>query len=169
MKVSDLAQGRVFLISVLVGILCVVLFDIVWVIRKHYGKNVIVVNIFDAIYFLVVFLILFYTGVKYNFGALRYYQMIGILMGMLFQYFVFSSLERKILDKILTLLLKFIRIIFKIIYTPLMFILRIMSTIAELFETKIIKKASKINKTRKKLALKREKNKKTVKKRIQMI
>lgn len=169
MTVSDSAQGRVFLISLIVGVLCVVLFDVFYVIRHRTKNNKLIVNALDFLYLIIAFLLVFVTGVKVNFGAVRYYQLIGIAIGVVVYHKLFSKIERFLLGKILDFSIVLICFIAKLIYKPIMLVMRLLATFAKLFEDKTIKTMTTLKKIRKKRALKREKNKKTVKKRLKMM
>ena len=168
MTVSSIGQGKVFLINILFGMLCVILFDLFYVIRKKYGKNIVIINALDGLYFISAFFILLFAGIKFNFGALRYYQIIGIIVGILFQS-LFSGTSRKVLEKIYNICVKISKIVKKVIVKPWLFILRLILSPLYFFEEKSIQIGDKIAKRQKKIKNRRRKKKKTVKKRIKMI
>ncbi len=168
MTVSPVGQGRVFLINILFGMLCVILFDFFWVLRRRYGKSIVIINAMDGIYFVIAFALVLFAGVKFNFGALRYYQIIGLFMGMGIQS-LFSRLTRRILEKLYGFLVRIIKIFGKLIIKPNLFILRLVLSPLCFFENQAIRLSSKIHKKYNKVKLKRIKKKKTVKKRIKMI
>ena len=168
MIVSTIGQGRVFLLNILFGMLCMLIFDFFYVLRQRYGKNIIIINALDGLYFIVAFLLILFAGVKYNFGALRYYQIIGILVGILFQS-LFSGINRKILGAVYDVGAKVCKVIQKILVKPWIFLLRLILSPLCFLEEKYISFTKKLAKKRKKLKNVKKKNKKTVKKRIKMI
>lgn len=168
MIVSSLGQGRVFLLNVLFGMLCVIIFDFFYVLRRRYGKNIIIINALDGMYFIIAFLIILFAGVKYNFGAVRYYQIIGLLIGILFQS-LFSGINRRFLWALYDIAAKIVKTLKKLLLKPLIFLLRIILSPLYFLEEKSISFARKVAKRRKKRKNIRKKNKKTVKKRIKMI
>lgn len=168
MIVSDAGQGKVFLLNILFGMLCVILFDFFYVLRQRYGKNIIIINALDGLYFVLAFLIILFAGVKFNFGALRYYQILGLGIGILFQS-LFSRLTRRILSALYSAVLVLIKTLKKILVKPWLFLLRLILSPLCFLEQKSIKAWEKTVKKQNKLKIKREKKKKTVKKRIKMI
>ena len=168
MIVSSVGQGKVFLLNILFGMLCVLIFDFFYVLRKKYGRNTIIINALDGIYFLLAFLLVLYAGVKFNFGALRYYQLTGLMIGGCIQY-LFSPVVRKQLVKVYDVLCKIGLFAMKITIKPAIFILRLLLTPACFIENKTIKMGEKLAKRYKKVKEKGIKAKKTVKKRIKMI
>lgn len=168
MTVSPVGQGKVFLVNILFGMLCVILFDLFWVLRKKWGKTIVIINILDGVYFLIAFLVILFAGVKFNFGALRYYQIIGLLTGAAIQSF-FSLFARKILEKAYDIALRIIRIVLKGIIKPCVFLLQLVLSPIVYIEDVIMRLSGKINRKYKKVKAKGAKKKKTVKKRIKMI
>ena len=169
MIVSDAGQAKVFLINVLCGMFCVGLFDLFAVTLKSKKRGILWLNAVDAIYYLVAFVLVFYVGIKYNFGAFRYYQLCGLLLGIFLHVFLFSKIERKIFDALFRIIKKTISILKKITLKPLLFILRVIMTPILFGEGKILDAAHKCKKRIKMEDKRKEKVKKTIKKRIKML
>lgn len=169
MAVSVSGQVRVFLLSVLLGMLCVLLFDVFAVMRKRYGKNTVIINVIDGIYFLLAFLVVWYGGIKNNFGAIRYYQIIGILLGIGLHVLLFSKIERRVIAWLWQFFATVLRCAVRLLYKPCLFLLRVFASVTVFSEDKLIKLGKKCAKVREKHRLKKKKIKKTVKKRMKMM
>lgn len=169
MIVSDEGQARVFLINVLFGIICVVLFDLFGVMVKKCGKRMIVVNLLDTVYFVGAFLLILYAGVKYNFGALRYYQILGLLFGMGFWYGFFSRADRIVFEYLIEKTGLILKTVVKIVGLPVLFLVRAVYSPLAYIEEKVLKLGGSIARKRNKIIKKHKKNKKTMKKRKKMI
>lgn len=169
MIVSDEGQARVFLIFILFGMLCVMLADFFYVLRMRYGRTKAQVNLLDALFYSFAFLIILYAGVRFNFGALRYYQIFALGIGMIAHKLVFSNAERKAFDVIVAFVIKCVTIVLKITWKIIAFLLRGFFACVDCFEQKIMHACHKVMKYRGKVKKKRQKMKKTVKKRLRMI
>lgn len=169
MIVSDAGQARVFIINILVGMLCVVLFDFFGALVKRYGKSPLIINLMDIGLYITVFCLVLFAGVKFNFGALRYYQIIGIGLGCIIHKCLFSKVEKKLFEKLLVIFEKGIKLVKKLISVPLIFILRIVFTPVVFVENKLMNMSSKCKKKLAKANKKRKKTKKNIKKRMKML
>lgn len=169
MKVSDEGQMRVFLLYIALGVICVAVYDMFRVIAKRYAKNALMENAVDICCFSAVFVLILAAGIKYNFGAFRYYQMLGLALGITAGVVLLSRIVRKAFDILLSAGEKTAAILTKIIKAPCMLILRGFFTVLLLFEDKVMKIFVKLKKVLAKLNKKREKRKKNLKKRIKML
>ncbi len=169
MIVSDAGQARVFFINIAFGIVCVMLYDLFSVLRKKYIKSQLGINISDTAYFAMAFLIIFYAGVKYNFGALRYYQIMGLLFGMGVWYGFFSRSDEIVFEYLTEKIVLLAKVCAKIIYKPTMLVLRIIITPIAFAEEKTVAFFAKLNRKKAKVMKRRKKIKKTNKKRRKMI
>ncbi len=169
MIVSDMGQARVFLINILFGMLCVAIYDLFYIVANRCIKGRLWTNLTDAIYLFVTFCALLYAGIKFNLGALRYYQIFGLLAGIFIQSSVFSKVERKLFDFLFKAAGKGMLFIVRCVWFPVSFVLRGIFTFTEFLEDKAVYVGHKINKKVKKVKIKNTKKKKTVKKRFKMI
>lgn len=169
MIVSDEGQAKVFLIYILFGMLCIMLSNLFFVLKKRFGVSGVKINILDGIYYILVFLIIFYAGVRFNLGALRYYQIMALLLGMAIYKLFFSRMVVKVIELAVNALLKLTGFVFKCIWRAVEFVLRGFFSLAEFFERKIMRVCHKARRYTDKVKVKREKKKKTVKKRLKMI
>ncbi len=169
MMVSDSGQARVFLINIAFGIICVMLFDLFGAIVKKYGKTTFIINAVDIVYFSIAFLLILYAGVKFNFGALRYYQIMGLLLGAGVWYALFSRFERKVFAYLIEKGIILAKMCMKCICVPIIFVLRVILTPLVYIETKFVKLSEKLKRTKEKIIKNRKKTQKSMKKRSKMI
>lgn len=169
MIVSDGGQAKVFLIYILFGIGCMLLSDLFYVFRKYLGTTKWQINILDALYFVAAFFLVLYAGVKFNLGALRYYQIFGLAGGMAIHKLLFSILCRKCLDTFFVAAVKCGAFLARLSWKAACFILGCLFAVTDFFEAKIIRWCHKAKKRTKKVKMKRQKQRKTVKKRLKMI
>lgn len=169
MIVSDEGQARVFVIYILFGMLCIALADCFWVLRGHFGTTRARVNILDGLYYIIAFVIILYAGVKYNFGALRYYQLFALGIGMMVQKLVLSHITRRIFDFVLVYTLRAAAWVLRLVWRIVMIFLKGAFAFTDFCEQKMLRYGHKVKKYHDKVKIKRQKNKKTVKKRLRMI
>ncbi len=169
MIVSDSAQARVFLIYVLVGIGCIMLSDCFFVLRKYFGKGKWHTNLIDAIYFLLAFLLVLYAGVRFNLGAFRYYQLMGLLMGMAIQKLMLSAVCRTVFDVMFVFTVRCTACVAGFLWKGAAFVLGLFFQTTDFVENKTLHFCKKVKKRATKVKLKKQKGQKTVKKRLKMI
>lgn len=169
MIVSDGGQAKVFLIYILFGIGCMLLSDLFYVFRKYLGNTKWQINVLDALYFVAAFFLVLYAGVKFNLGALRYYQLFGLAGGMAIHKLMFSILCRKCLDILFVAAVKCTAFFAKRLWKAAAFILGCLFSVTDFFEAKTLRWCHKAKKRAKKVKIKKQKQQKTVKKRLKMI
>lgn len=169
MIVSDEGQAKVFLIYILFGMLCIILADCFCVLRGHFGTTKARVNLLDALYYLTAFVMILYAGVRFNFGALRYYQFFALGIGMVLQKLLFSHVTRIVFDFVLVFVLRIAGCLLRIMWKIIMTVLKGVFAVTDFCEQKILQMCRKVKKYRDKVKVKRQKKKKTVKKRLKMI
>ncbi len=169
MIVSDEGQAKVFFINILFGMLCILLFDIFRIPMKRWGKTKSAVILLDGLYILSVFSLILFSMVRYNLGALRYYQVFALGAGMLLYKAILSDFLQKVIEKSVKLGNKFLIALLKMLWKPVSLFLRCVFSVGAFVETKLVQLASKMKKKAKKVKLKKQKKKKTVKKRLKMI
>lgn len=169
MIVSDEGQAKVFLINIIFGMLCIFLFDIFRVPMKRWGKTKCAVMLLDGLYILSVFSLILFSMVKYNLGALRYYQIFALGTGMLLYKAVLSSFFQKVIEKSAKAGGRIFKTLLKLVWKPVSLFLRCVFSLGAFVEEKLIQTFGKIKKKALKVKLKQHKKKKTVKKRLKMI
>ncbi len=164
MILSMQSQFFLFLYSIAVGGIIGFIYDIFRIIRKTFPHNNIFVNIEDILYWLIVTFIAFYFLLNYNNGEIRFFNIIGLFLGMSLYFLTFSKLILKVSITIIHIIERILKIIIKIISVPLAIILKIVRFILNIFKKiirklanptkKIIKKTTKYGKSKKNSILK---------------
>lgn len=169
MTVSDVGQARVFLINVLFGMACVLVFDFFRALRRKHKENVVYANVLDAIYFIAAFFMVLFASLKFNFGAVRYYQILGLMIGAFLHILLFSRFEVRIFEYIITAAETGAKLILHIVLCPFIFIMKLIIPLLLAFERNSMKFFAKIAKKRGAIKKKKRQNKKILKKRIKMM
>lgn len=102
-----MGQGILFLQTVALGAIIAFIFDITRAIRKVVIHKNFVVQIEDAIFWLVSFLVSLYFVLNYAGGQIRFFYMLGIMLGIVIY---LHTVSRYILGLLTFLLALFIKI-----------------------------------------------------------
>ncbi len=132
-----------------VGFLLGVLYDVIRALRLSLTRSKIAVLVCDIIYFLLFGLISFLFILALNKGEIRFYIIVGELIGAFFYYISLGIAVIKLTDKAVSLLRKLYSLVFRVICAPFKALGRLFSwlfgKISKLFK-KTEKKSSKIQK-----------------------
>ena len=123
-------QTYLFIIFTIVGIIIGILFDIFRILRKSFKTKDIVTYIEDILFWILTGIIILFSMYRFSNGELRFFMIIGILMGTLIYMITFSKYIIKISVFIINLIKKIIvypikvvkRILKKIIIRPIFII-----------------------------------------------
>ncbi len=142
-------QLAIFALSLGLGFLLGVLYDIMRTLRLSVTRSKIVLIICDILYFILFGIISFLFILALNKGEIRFYIIIGEIIGAFFYYISLGIAVIKITDKGIYLLRKFYKLVFKVVSAPFRLLKKIFSAIFE--KTQILfkkteKKSSKIQK-----------------------
>ncbi len=142
-------QLAIFALSLGLGFLLGVLYDVIRAVRLSVTRSKIVLVICDILYFILFGLISFLFILALNKGEIRFYIIVGEVIGAFFYYISLGIAVIKITDKVISLLRKFYTLVFKIISAPFRALGKVFSGIfrklGKLFK-KTEKKSSKIQK-----------------------
>lgn len=169
MTVSDAGQAKVFLINVLFGMAFVLIFDFFRALRRRHRGSALYANLLDAVYFIAAFFPVLFLSLKFNFGAVRYYQLMGLFMGAFLHILIFSRFEVKIFERVIALSAAAAKTALRTALFPPVLIIRLTAAPLLAIERKIIEFFDKISDKRKVMRKKRRQNKKILKKRIKMM
>lgn len=98
MEVSSSHQLDVFFICVLSGIVCGIFFDLQRSVRKISCRGRTVTTLQDLLFALFYVGVALFVGFNFNHGEVRYYQVLGVVFGVLLYLLLFSSLVMKIIE-----------------------------------------------------------------------
>jgi spore cortex biosynthesis protein YabQ len=169
MTVSDSAQAKIFLINILFGMICVFIFDFFRALRRRHRDNAIYANVTDALCFIAIFFIVIFAGIKYNFGAIRYYQLMGLFFGAFLHLLMFSRFEVRAIEVVINKTVKIFKFILKALTRPILFILRTVTAPFFLMEKNLMNGFAKLRRKAVKNKRKKAQNSKIMKKRIKMM
>ena len=124
-------QLAIFALSLGMGFLLGVLYDIIRALRLSVTRSKIVLVICDILYFILFGLISFLFILALNKGEIRFYIIIGEIIGAFFYYVSLGLAVIKITDKLICLLRKFYKFIFKLVSAPFRLLKKIFSGIFE--------------------------------------
>ena len=89
-------QTYLFIVFTIVGIIIGVLFDIFRILRKSFKTKDIVTYIEDVLFWILTGIIILFSMYKFSNGELRFFMIIGIIMGTLMYMITFSRYVIKI-------------------------------------------------------------------------
>lgn len=149
MILSFTYQCKLFMLTIILGLLSAFLYHIFYILSKKTKLNKIIKGIFDLIYWMLLSLVLFLSMLKLNSGEVRPFQILGTALGMILYY---ASLKPS-MDRLIYLIFKIVHktflLIFDIILTPIRLVLypiiKIFSLLAD-FLKKHLKKHLKCEK-----------------------
>ena len=123
-------QTYLFIVFSIVGIIIGVLFDIFRILRKSFKTKDIVTYIEDILFWILTGIIILFSMYKFSNGELRFFMIIGIIMGTLMYMITFSRYVIKISVFIINIIKTIIvypikvieKILKKIIFRPIFII-----------------------------------------------
>ena len=139
-------QLFLFLLSVFFGFVIGFFYDFLVIFRKIIKHFKFMVQIEDLIYWTISALLLFFIMLKENHGEIRGFLILGSFIGMILYFFAVSKIFLKISDKILSLIKKLLIVTFKILFTPIGYVLKLFKKIFDLTIGNIIFNKIKFNK-----------------------
>lgn len=133
MGVNVTYELTIFLSVVLLGLLEGVLFDIFRVIRKISSKTFLAVSAVDVLFWFFATGFFAFFMMKLTNGAVRAYMLVGMILGLIFHFLLFSDRIISIITVIFTLFLKIFKFFLKILLTPTHFLYKMVLVLIALF------------------------------------
>jgi spore cortex biosynthesis protein YabQ len=127
MAVSVVNEAYVFLAMVVLGVAGGLLFDCFRILRRVVNMKTVAVSLSDVLFWILAVVLIFGGIFKINSGQLRWYELIGLALGLVIYFCAFSRWVIEICVKLVGLCVKFFGRIFKIVLTPLTFLYKILS------------------------------------------
>lgn len=124
MEVSVTSQVYVFFVMAAAGIGCGFLFDLLRVWRRLLRPGKISTGISDLIFWLVISASIFAIIFTVNNGELRWFELLGLILGCMIYFLAFSHICMKVVSAIAKFLAKILIWILKIVLTPIAFLYR---------------------------------------------
>lgn len=116
----------VFLIMIACGAALSVLFDLLRAFRRIIKQGTVAVNVSDTLFWIMAAFVVTACVWNFNGGIFRIYEVVGILLGCVFYFLLLSRWILKAFLFIIENILKFVRLILKILLTPWGFLYKIL-------------------------------------------
>ena len=118
-------QFKIFLTSLLIGLILGIFYDFIKIFRKYVLHNNIIINIEDTIYWIFMSIVIFLVVLYQNDGEIRNFFIIGIFTSVILYHFLISKIFIKIFIKIINLFLLIFSFIIKAISFPFLIVYNI--------------------------------------------
>ena len=138
-KEVPMSSWELFFYTVVLGCIIAFIFDITRILRRVFYHKNLLVQIEDAIFWIISFLIVLYFILNFSEGEIRFFYIIGIFIGTVLYFNTISSYILHFLTKILIVIIKLLK-------TFLLPCLKIYKNIENLL-LKILKSCEKIKTT----------------------
>ncbi len=127
MNISVSKEAFVFLCSTLSGAGIFLLYDLFRVLRKNAGAGGLFTAISDGLFWQLAFVFMFFVIFDVNNGIVRFYEIVGALLGALCYGLTLSPPILRLLDAFMAFFSKFFKVFLKILLTPLIFMYNIIN------------------------------------------
>lgn len=117
-EVAIAAQTRLFLMSFGFGFLLGVVYDLFRIARLTVTRGKAAVFVMDVLYFFLAGIAVFIFMLAFNSGEIRFYLLLGIVLGFLIYYFTFGAFILKWSNRIIRALRRLLRFLFRVISAP---------------------------------------------------
>ncbi len=143
-------QLNLFLLSLGLGFILGILYDILRTVRLTFGKSKILIFIFDILYFAVFSLLTFLFFLATNKGEFRSYMILGEILGWLFYYFSFGIAAKTFSEHFVKVTRKLFKTVFIVLTFPFRLIFKLFLKIKSIFSAFFGKTSKKVKKNTKK-------------------
>lgn len=120
-------QVKLFLLTVLIGIIFGIVYDVIKTMRKIFAHSNIIIQIEDFIYWIVISSAMFLIMLNKNSGQVRGFCIGGTLLGMLLYSILLSKFVVKSLVSILNFVAKIILNVLRIMAYPIRILIKILA------------------------------------------
>ncbi|TCK87860.1 spore cortex biosynthesis protein YabQ [Natranaerovirga hydrolytica] len=117
-------QSQVFLVAIGTGIVIGLFYDCIRIFRRIIKHSNFVINIEDMLFWIISSMILFITLFKQNNGIIRGYIIIGVIIGLMTYFSLFSKMLVTYVAKLINFILSILKKIITILFRPFTTILR---------------------------------------------
>ncbi|WP_051533739.1 spore cortex biosynthesis protein YabQ [Desulfitibacter alkalitolerans] len=113
-----------FLTTVVLGLTMGAIFDFYYILRRFLRPRKVFIHIGDLLIWLFMIALVFVTLIYINWGEVRFYVFLGIALGALIYYLIFSRYIKIIYEYLIKTVLKILNIVKSIILLPFKLIAR---------------------------------------------
>ncbi len=125
MGISIAREALIFLSSAATGAAIFLLYDLFRIIRIKSGAGLALIHVQDGIFWLISFGIMFFVIFFVNNGTIRFYEILGALLGAIVYGFSLSGFVLQFLAFVLDIFSVFFKVFLKILLTPILFMYNI--------------------------------------------
>lgn len=148
------AQFQALVAMVILGVVMGIAFDIYRELRNTFRLKPMATNVWDLLVWLI-FVILAYAVLLYtNYGEVRLYVFMGMALGLLIYFRIFSKTARKPIQIMLFALLKIISIVWIVVKIPFVFLQKVLVVPANLISLVLFKLFDPVRRVYRKLRFK---------------
>lgn len=126
MNEAIIVELRFFFTSVIWGMVLLIIYDVLRILRRVIKHNAFVISIQDIIYWVVSSVLIFHMMYNQNNGIIRGFAILAMLLGMIIYHIIFSDFLvdgiSGIINKVISTIYKIIRKIIHILLSPFRFI-----------------------------------------------
>ena len=127
MILSISEQALLFLTAVLMGAVSGFIYDWIRVFRKIISHKNFIIQIEDIIYWILVSVGVFFIMLEENYGAIRAFSVLGVLIGMILYFMIISGFFISVSMAVIGFIKKLFLLIVNIIMTPFLLLIKILS------------------------------------------
>lgn len=144
MILSLSSQARLFLATVAVGGLLGMLFDMFRIFRLAIPHKSFLLQIEDAVYWILVLFTMFFFMMHKNYGEIRFFSVCGAFLGMLLYFFTLSFLVMSVSGWIIHAVKYLLKLFFTIVSTPFVLLFKLFSPPVKKVKGFAVKKTKKM-------------------------
>ena len=143
MILSMYSQFLIFVLTIVLGFLTGLLYDFFRITRKIFNHPNFLIQIQDIIYWVLVTFFTFKLIIIKNRGEIRWFLILGLVIGMILYFVIVSDFVIKILMSVIHIIEKIITTVLSIIMFPIKIILKILALPFNFFKKKLKKISNK--------------------------
>lgn len=165
MNTAIFAEVEFFFASFLWGAFLFLLYDGILIFRNIIKHGTFLISFEDICFWITAGVLIFRMMYIKNNGTIRWYAVVGIILGMNLYHYTFSRLIIKVVTKTLKAILTFIKRVIHILLTPVRILVKYTKKIGKFFIGKCKKRGNQVNSFLQK-QLKKHREKVTIKKKV---
>ena len=118
MILSLSGQAVLFFSTVCIGALLGFLYDVFFMLRKAWKHPNLIIQLEDAVYWVLVMFTMFFFMLHKNYGEIRFFSILGAFLGMVLYFLTVSRLVRMVSTAIINGVKYILLLFFRILLTP---------------------------------------------------
>ena len=127
MIVSLSHQSMVFLLFIALGMVFSAVYDVLRALRRVFKYKSWLVQAQDLVFWIIATLLVFYAILIINYGEVRAYIILGIILGTIIYFSAFSPFVLRVFVRLIKWIKKAVELLIKIILAPFIFIYKLIA------------------------------------------